>query len=159
MARTTLRHTIVLQSANLNGVVRKEAIADHALCPGELVRFDAAEELELHATANGVCVGTLVVLETITPDTIGHPLQAAIDMEYDADDLCYYAEGQPGDVFNMFLANGETAVKGVSLLESDGNGHLTVVAAGTLINSLVGVADADLVNATGAPARLAVRII
>ena len=160
MARTTTDHTIVIVSANKDGVVRREAIADEALTPGYLVRFDADEELENHATAEGVLVGKLVVLESQTPDTDDYATTAAIDIPYAADDLAYYAEGQPGDVFNMLLANGEIAVKGVSQLGSNGDGTLKVVTVGatTLANSVVGVADADLANTTGAAARLRVRM-
>ena len=160
MARTTTDHQIVVVSADKFGVVRKEALADEALYPGMLARFDADEELEAHATANGVLVGKLVVLETLTPNTDTYPTTAAIDIPYTIGDTCYYVEGQPGDVLNMFLANGETAVKGVSQLISNGDGSLKVetVDADTLANSIVGVAAADLANATGSRARLRVTI-
>ena len=145
MARTTTEHTIVLQAANLNGVVRREALADEIFYPGHLLRFDASEELEKHATADGVLVGKLVALENPTPDTITYPTTAAISIPYAADDTAYYAEGQPGDIFQMFLHDGETVVKGISQLGSNADGALKVVTVGTstLANSLVGVADED----------------
>ena len=156
--RTTTAHTIVVESANLNGVVRLEAIADEALCPGELVRFDANEELELHATADGVLAGKMVVLESQTPDTITSPTCAAIDIEYDADDLAYYCQASPGDVLNMFLADSEVGVKGISQLVSNGDGSLKVetVDAATLADAIVGTAWQD-VTASGAT-RCLVRI-
>ena len=158
MARTTTDHTVVIVAADKNGVVRKEAIADEALIPGYLVRFDADEELENHATAAGVLVGKLVVLETLTPDTAAYPTTAAISIPYEVGDTAYYAEGQPGDVFNMLLADGETAVKGISQLISNGDGTLKVetVDGDTIAGSIVGVADAD-VTASGAT-RCRVRI-
>ncbi len=150
MARTTTDHTIAVVSADKYGVVRKEALADEALTPGHLVRFDASEELEKHADENGVLVGKLVVLESQTPDTDTYPTTAAIDIPYAADDTAYYAEGQPGDVFNMFLADQVEAVKGISQLVSKGDGTLKVAAvdASTFANAIVGVADAD-VTASG----------
>lgn len=145
MARTTTEHTIVVKSADRHGVVYREAIADEVFYPGHLLRFDADEELEKHATADGVLVGKLVALESQTPDTHTYPTTAAISIPYAADDTAYYAEGQPGDVFQMFLYNGETVVKGVTQLISNGDGTLKAetVDAATLANAIVGVADED----------------
>ena len=159
MARTTTEHSIVIKSASKFGVLRKEAIADEALTPGYLVRFDADEELELHATADGVLVGKLVVLESQTPDTDTYPTTAAIDIPYAADDLAYYAEGQEGDIFNMMLVAQQTTVKGITQLISNGDGTLKgeTVDAATLANAIVGVADED-VTGGGAVARCRVRI-
>lgn len=159
MARTTTRHTIVCESADKFGVTRREAIADEAFTPGHLLRFDADEELEKHATADGVTVGKLVALETLTPDTNTYPTTPAIDIPYTADDLAYYADGQPGDIFNMWLATGETGVKGITQLVSNGDGTLkaAVVAATTLANAIVGVAHQDVTGA-GAALRCLVRI-
>lgn len=145
MARTTTEHTIVVQAASPYGVVRREALADEIFYPGHLLRFDTSEELEKHATADGVLVGKLIALENPTPDTITYPTTAAISIPYAADDTAYYAEGQPGDIFQIFLANAQTVVKGISQLASNGDGTLKVatVAAGTLANAIIGVADED----------------
>jgi hypothetical protein len=145
MARTTTQHTIVVQSANLEGVVRREAIADEAFSPGHLLRFDADEELEKHNTADGVLIGKLVAAINPTPDTITYPTTAAVDIPYTADDMAYYIEGQPGDILMIYLEDAETVVKGVSQLVSNGGGTLKVVTVGTstLANSVVGVADED----------------
>jgi hypothetical protein len=159
MTRTTTEHGIVIVSGNKDGVVRQEAIADEALTPGHLVRFDADEELELHAAADGAVPGKLVVLEDQTPDTTTYPTTAAIDIPYAANDLAYYAEGVPGDVFNMILASGQTATMGISPLVSNGDGTLktATVGAGTLANAIVGYADEDVTSGT-ATARCRVRI-
>jgi len=159
MARTTTEHTVVVKSASKFGVLRQEAIADEAITPGHLVRFDASEELELHATGDGALPGKLVVLESQTPDTDTYPTTAAIDIPYAADDLAYYAEGQPGDVYNMILATGQTATMGISPLVSNGDGTLktATVGAGTLANAIVGYADEDVTSGT-ATARCRVRI-
>ena len=163
MARTTTEHMIVVKSANLNGVVRREALADEAITPGHLLSIDTDEEMQLHAASLGVLVGKLVALESQTPDTNTYPTTAAIDIPYAADDLMYYAEGQPGDVFNMFLAVGYTAVMGISQLCSKGDGTLQVATIGTTTtypNSIVGIADEDVDNSGGGAAvRLRVRII
>lgn len=145
MARTTTEHTIVIQAANLNGVVRREALADEIFYPGHLLRFDSSEELEKHGTADGVLVGKLIALENPTPDTITYPTTAAISIPYAADDTAYYAEGQPGDIFQMFLYSGQTVVKGVTQLISQGDGTLKAesVDGSTLAHAIVGVADED----------------
>lgn len=157
MARTTTEHSIIVSYANKEGVVRREAIADEAMTPGQLARFDADEELELHATADGVLVGKLIVLENQTPDTDTYPTTAAIDIPYVADDTAYYAEGSPGDIYLMWLAIGEDAAKGVTQLISNGNGNLKAetVDAATLANAIVGVADEDI---TGGAAALRCRV-
>lgn len=145
MARTTTEHTIVIQSANLNGTVRREALADEAFYPGHLLRFDASEELEKHATAGGVLVGKLIAVENPTPDTDTYPTTAAISIPYTADDIAYYVEGQAGDIIQIFLADTETVVKGVTQLISNGDGTLKAetVDADTLAHAIVGVADED----------------
>jgi len=162
MARTTTEHQIVIQSANLNGVVRLEGIADEAFMPGRLLSVDNAEEYQNHNSAVGVLPGKLIALETQTPDTDTYPTTAAIDIPYVADETCYVAQGQPGDVYNMWLADGYTAVKGQSMLASNGDGALRVVtvAAGTFTNSIVGTPDEDCNNSLGGTAvRLRVRIV
>jgi hypothetical protein len=160
MARTTTEHSIVVKSANKLGPVFREAIADEVMYPGHLVRFDADEELELHATADGALPGKLVVVENPVPDTHTYPTTAAIDIPYAANDLAYYVEGQPGDVLNMKLATGQTATMGIAPLVSNGDGTLktATVGAGTLANAIVGYADEDVTTGT-ATARIRVRII
>ena len=145
MARTTTQHTIVVQSANLEGVVRREALADEIFYPGHLLRFDTDEELEKHATADGVLVGKLVADINPTPDTITYPTTAAISIPYAADDAAYYIEAQAGDILMMFLYNGQTVVKGITQLISNGDGTLKAetVDAATLAHAIVGVADED----------------
>lgn len=160
MARTTTEHSIVVKSASKLGPVFREAIADEAMTPGHLVRHDADEELELHATADGALPGKLVVVENPVPDTATYPTTAAIDIPYAANDLAYYVEGSPGDVLNMILATGQTCTMGISPLVSNGDGTLktATVGAGTLANAIVGYADEDVTSGT-ATARCRVRII
>ena len=145
MARTTTEHTIVIQSADKNGALVREALADEIFYPGHVLRFDADEELEKHATADGVLVGKLVAEINPTPDTGTYPTTAAVSIPYAADDTAYYVEGQSGDILQVFLADGETVVKGVTQLISNGDGTLKAetVDAATLANAIFGVADED----------------
>jgi len=163
MTRTTTPHSIVVKMANrADGVVRMEGIADEAITPGHLIRYDADEELELHADADGVLPIKLVALETLTPDTDQYPTTAKIDIPYTANDTIYFANALPGDVYYMWLAAGETAVRGQSNMVSNGDGTLKVAAVGvgTLTNSIFGIAEEDVDNAGGGAAvRLRVRAI
>ncbi len=155
---STLYHKIVIESASPLGVVRREKLASAAVGPGELLIQSAAGTVEPHSGAAGVLQGKLVALESQHPDAES---AQAIDTDYANGDTVYYAEGRPGDIFYMFLANGQTTVMNPpSQMESDGNGHLNVSGggAGILENSIVGVAEEVLANATGLPARLRVRI-
>ncbi len=154
MASTT-SHTIVLQG----GAVRREDLANVALTPGELLRVNANEKLEPHGAAGGVLVGKLFALESPTAPP---GITEAIDEDYAVDDIVYYAEAQPGDVVYAFLAAGETAVKGVTQLQSDGAGALQAetVDATTLANSIVGVPAEDVDNSGGGTrVRLRVRVL
>jgi len=145
MARTTTEHQIAIQFANKDGMVRREAIAHEAIYPGHLLRFNTDEELELHATADGVLVGKLVCDINPTPNTTTYATTAATAIPYAADDTAYYIEGSIGDILLMRLVDQGVVVKGISQLGSNGDGTLKVVTvgAGTLANSVVGVADED----------------
>lgn len=160
MARTTTEHTITIESADPNGVVRLERLASGAVTPGDLLDITGAA-VRAHATAAGVLPGKLVALENQTPDTHTYPTTAAIDIDYASGDTVYYAQGNPGDVFLMWLSAGEAATDGVTQLQSDGAGALAAVTVGatTLADSIVGVADETVDNSGGGAAvRLRVRI-
>ncbi len=156
---STLYHKIVIETADPLGVTRRELLASAAVGPGELLEVSAAGTVAPHSGDAGVLQGKLVALESQHPDAES---AQAIDTDYASGDTVYYAEGQPGDVFYMFLANGENAVMNPpSQLESDGAGALDVITpgAGILENSTVGVAEEALNNGTGSPARIRVRIV
>ena len=156
---STLNHGIVIQTADRDGdVTRRESLAAAAITPGELLQFDSATTVNAHSVVAGVLQGKIVALETQTPDDETNP---TIDVDYDAADTVYYVEARPGDILNMWLAAGETTVMNPpSQLQSDAAGALAVVAvgAGTLANSIVGVADEALVAGV-ARARCRVRIV
>ena len=145
-------------SINISGneIVRREALADAAIPPGELLEINADEEAAPHSGAAGVLPGVLVALED--PAAAAGTTEA-IDVDYDAGDTVYYAVGRPGDVFYIFLAASQTVVKGVTQLQSDGAGALTPVTVGatTLEKSVVGVADEDKTTG-GTRARIRVMI-
>lgn len=157
MASTTF-HDIVIQTANqLGDVTRLEALAaaGSAITPGQLLEHPAAAAtVQEHAVAAGSATPKMIALQTQTPDDEDN---FSIDVDYAAGDTVYYAVAKPGDVFYMWLAAGELSAIG-SLLQSDGNGDLAVLAAivaGTLGESVVGIAE-EVVNAV-ARARVRVR--
>lgn len=156
MASTTYK-TITIQA---EAQVRREAQASVALTPGELLEWSGGKLIP-HGTAGGMLKGgKLVCLETQHPDS---DLSATIDVDYVADDTVYFTHAKPGDVYNMFLAAGESATAGVSVLQSDGAGALAVQATldATLIEgSVVGVAENTVDNSGGGTrVRIRVRII
>ena len=139
-----------------DGIVRREALADAAITPGELLEINADEEAAPHSGSAGVLPGVLVALED---PTAAAGTTEAIDVDYDAGDTVYYAVGRPGEVYYMFLAASQTVVRGVTQLQSDGAGAVTPVTvdATTLEKSVVGIADEDL-TAGVSRARLRVMI-
>lgn len=146
-------HTIAVEYQQ---VTRREALCHEAITPGEILAINSDEELIPHGSSGGVLPGKLIALESPTADSA---TAAAVDVDYAANDKGYYAVGKPGEVFMLWLAAGETAVKGVTQLISNGAGALIAVTvdATTLANSIVGVAAQDLV-AGGARARCLVQI-
>lgn len=157
MASTTY-HTIAIRG----GEVRDEGVAktSSAITPGMLLEFDTGE-LDKHGVDAGVASPVLVALES---PTAAAGTTAAIDTAYANGETVYYAVGQPGDVFYMYLAHstGNNAVKGVSKLVSKGNGYLKVNTVGTAVTDgvLVGVPEENLDNSAtgGSAARIRVRI-
>lgn len=148
---STVWHTIALQGAH----VRREGTSHESITPGHLLEINTDEEVALHSSAGGVLPGKLIALES----PMAAPSQlAAIDTPYDANTRVFYAEGQPGDVYYMWLKTGETVVKGITQLVSAGGGELqaATISETTVVETVVGVADQDL-TAVGS-ARVRVRI-
>lgn len=160
MARTTTRHTIVVQSADLDGVVHLEAIGTAAVYPGKLLEFESsAGYIRHHSVASGA-TAKFVALEHQTPDTITYPTTAAIDIPYDSGDLVYYTQASRGDVLNMWVAEGESVTKGIDWLISNGAGLLTSCGTGLSVGTSnpVGLAW-QTVDASSADSRCLVRIV
>lgn len=154
MASSTY-HTIAVQGPGS----RKEGLADVAITPGELLRYKSDGDLEPHGTAGGVLASKLVALESQTPDSES---AASIDVDYAIGETVHYAVGRPGEVYYMWLKAGETAVKGITQLVSDGAGALQAetVDASTLANSVVGVPAESYDNSGGGSrVRLLVEIV
>lgn len=130
-----------------------EAIADEALTPGELVRFDADDELEPHGTANGNAAKLFVVENPYVDIDDG----VNIDKDYALGDSARYIWAVTGDKLNAFLADGESVAKGAPLA-SDGAGALQAITvdATVLAGAVVAYADEDK-TASGARARIKVR--
>lgn len=138
--------------------------ADEALTPGELVRFDADDELEPHGTAGGNAQPWFVVENPYVETAAG---VLAIDTDYALGSYARVVYAQPGDVVYAFLADGQSVAKGAALV-SDGAGALAaggsraVDEGGTATytiysGSVVAYADEDKA-ASGARARIKARV-
>lgn len=123
--------------------------------PGHLLAISAGAAI-LHATADG----TTSKIFAVASQTADSATLNTIDVPYVSGDTTYTVQTEPGDVIYAFLATANNAVKGVSMLASNGDGTLKIVtvSATTLAGSIVGVPDENLNNTSGSPARLAVRI-
>lgn len=153
---STAPNTILL---TVNGAERPiyEYKADEALTPGELVCFDADDELEPHGTAGGLAQKIFVVENPYAPDNT----QKAIDQDYALGDYARVIYAQSGDGIYAWLKAGEEVAKGDPLV-SDGAGGLQEPAAvdATLISgAIVAFADEDKDNSGGgARVRIKVRV-
>lgn len=134
MASST-SHTIAIQG----GAVRRELQAAAAITPGHLLEI-ASGKVQKHSGDAGVLPGKLIALED--PCAAAGTTEA-IDVDYDTNDTVYFAQGQPGDVYYMWLAIGESTTAGVTQLVSNAAGLLKAVSVGatTLEGSVVGVAE------------------
>lgn len=149
--------TIAIKSGPF-GPLREEENAAAAVTPGDLLEVTSSGKVQPHDTGGGVAVPKMVALETQHGDAEG---TEQIDIDYASSDLVYYAVGQPGDIYYMWLAGSEDASKG-DVLESDGTGALAVVTPGTedTAGSQVAVAAEDKDNSTnGSPVRIKAMII
>lgn len=156
MASTT-DHTIFLSGGVPFAVESRiqEGLGAGTVTPGHIVEFSTAEAIVVHPTGTGVW-SRMIAIENPYDDLNTSP---AIDSNYLTDDTVRFIYAIPGDLCYLWLANGETAVRGRSRLASNGDGTLRVVTTGTPDLSIVGVPHEDLANATGAAARLRVRIL
>lgn len=160
MARTTTRHTIVVQSSLKLGVTRLEAVGSAVLLPGWVVEIKGAGDKLGRVAAPGIANAKLVVLENQTPDTHTYPLVASIDIPYPSGDTIYYTQAQAGDVLNMWLRGGDTVVKGQSYVAAGTAGHVMNIGTGLNVGTSnpIGVAWEDK-SASGTSVRCLVRII
>lgn len=145
-------HTITLSGGNS----RRELLAGGTIKPGHLLAVSSGAVIA-HGTADG---GTLKYVALENP-TEGSDTTANIDVAYASGDTVYFAQGQPGDVFYMWLTTSNNAVVDVSPLVSTGDGALKVATLGatTLEGAIVGYPAESLNNTTGSDARLKVRIV
>lgn len=156
-------HTILLV---VNGSDRPifEHEANEALTPGELVAFDADDELVPHGTAGGNAQAIFVVEDPYN----GVTTAAAIDTDYATGEQTRVVYAQPGDVVYAFCPTGQTIAKG-DPLESDGAGGLqkhvpdTIDAGGSTTytiyaRGIVAWAAEDKTNSTGSRARIRARV-
>jgi len=153
MTRTTTKHTIVIESASKQGVIRREAVGTALINPGHLIEFKSGGKIGVHALA-GAPAAQFFALESPTPDTIQHTTTATKDIAYDSGETIYYAQGAPGDVFDAWIPSGDSVVKGRNFLVSDASGKLTDIGTG---NAGVGTGNPvamawETVNASGGTA-------
>ena len=156
-------HTILL---TVNGSDRPvfEFEAHEALTPGELVEFNADDELAPHGTAGGNAQPIFVVEDPYN----GVTSAAAIDTDYSTGEQTRVVFAQPGDVVYGWCPTGQTIAKG-DPLESDGAGGLqkhvpdTVDAGGSgtytfYAKAIVAFAAEDKTNSSGSRARIRARV-
>lgn len=151
MAATGYR-TITIKGGNVRG---ERLAGESGITPGHLLAVSSGKVIK-HATADGA---TLKWVAVESPHASSGTAEN-IAITYANGDTVYFAEGQPGDEFYMFLANGSNAVEGVSLLFSSGDGTLKVVSnsASVVEGSLVGFPMESINNNSGGAVRLKVRI-
>lgn len=106
-----MANTIILKG----DPIRKEAVADEALTPGFLVRFDSDGELEKHGTSGGNAQPMFVVEEDFVGDDIAD--------DYAIGDQVQYVVARPGDEIYAWATTSQTIKKG-DPLESAGDGTL-----------------------------------
>ena len=120
MARTTTEHTIIAEQGP-GHTIRLENEGTDAIMPGHLLEVHTDEKWIKHAEAGAPAF--LIALETETPDTAQYPTTAKIDIPYANGERVYGAQIKTGQVYNVWLADGENVVKGRSILISDGAGR------------------------------------
>lgn len=146
-------HTIALRGA----MVRLEETAGEAgIKPGHLLEISSGEVIK-NTALDAPARPPKIALES---PTAADGSTAAIDTAYADGDTVYYAVGQPGEIYYMWLENGANAVAGVSHLGSSGTGALTVITIDgtTLAETVIGVPAESLNNTSGADARIRVMI-
>jgi hypothetical protein len=119
-----------------------EAVGSGTIYPGELVYMTTATQVHTHETAGAAALPFFAV-EHPTPDTSGsYGGSAAIDIPYSDGDTVYFRQALPGDEVNARLANGQSVIKGLEWLISDGNGELASCGTGISVGTSnpVGVA-------------------
>jgi hypothetical protein len=139
------------QPFNIEGRVQED-IGSGTIRPGDLIEYNTAEALVVHATGTGWHQRMVAIENPYDDDNT----VAAIDSPYLTSDTVRFIYAQPGDLLYMYLATG-TAVRGRSRLASNGDGTLRVVTSGSADLSVIGVPHEDLVCATRT--RLRVRIL
>jgi len=151
---STTDHTIMLSSAqpfNIEGRVQED-YGSGTIYPGYLLEYNTSEQLVAHSTGTG-WHRRMVALENPYDDD---NTVAAIDSPYLTADTVRFIYAQPGDLLYMYLATG-TAVKGRSLLCSNGDGALRVSTTGSADLSVVGTPEEDVTCASNT--RIRVRIL
>lgn len=149
-------HRTIAIKTNQVHVFRGEGIAGEAgILPGELI---TGPDTALLAHDGGIASPKKIALEADYARNESDLTANRIDIAYANGDQVYYALAQPGEVYYMWLADGQTTAVGSALIATTA-GQLTVttVDASTLEGALVGLAK-EVVAASGAAARVLVEI-
>ena len=126
MARTTNEHVITVQSAKLGGVTVDSDVGSGSLIyPGHLLQ-KRANGMIIHGTAGGFSAG-LVALPHKTPNTDTYATSGVLQTPYAEGESVYFARAQKGDILNIRILAQESTVEGVTLLGSDGAGHVQAI--------------------------------
>jgi hypothetical protein len=157
---SSTQHTIIIERAGKADVIQRENIGTKSIMPGQVLEFESNGYVQKHSEADAPAF--FVALETETPDTSQYPQTPSIDIPYADGETVYMAQFRPGDVVNMWLADGNNVTKGRHLLGSDGSGRLASLGTGNVAIGTanpIGVAWEDNNNSSGTAVRCKVLII
>ncbi len=145
-----------------DNAIYEELAAGGVITPGQLLEHNSSLAAIRHNTAGATQYGLIANIDF----SLG---SRDIDVNYASGEQVQCVNARRGMIINMLLADGESATKGTSFLESNGDGDLKVHAADSeaaphIDNQIVGVAleTLDLSDSSGAdPAsrRILVQII
>jgi hypothetical protein len=132
-----------------------EAVAVAGITPGMLLEMTAAAKVQAHSTAGGRCERLIAQEDALQG--------RGVDTDYSADEIVAVAIAEPGSVFNMLMALGETGSPGEEVV-SGGDGTVILasnLASDALNKQVVGRIDAseDTFTALAAATLKAIRII
>lgn len=128
--------------------IAKEDTAGATVIPGQLIDYNASEELVPHAADGGVASRSFAAEQDYIGQGIDHP--------YSAGDRVKFNACRMGDEIYAFLAAGQTVKKG-AYLQSAGNGSLKTIGAGKFA---VAKAIEAVDNSAGAnPVRIKVEVV
>lgn len=126
MARTTESNKVVIQSAKLDGPTMDSDVGSgSSIFPGHLLA-KRTNGMILHPTARGFAA-PLFATHHRTPNTDTYAGSAILQTPYAKGETVYFVRGQQGDIVRARIKASESTVLGVTLLGSDGAGHVQAI--------------------------------